>query len=57
MGTVMESGSGDDGISRMVQRMLGDLPLRALIMFSQGMVTPEHIQGILAAANAETGQT
>jgi beta-glucosidase len=48
------AGSGGDGtFDRMFDRMFGEMPLRALGMFSQGALGPEQIQNLLAAANAE----
>lgn len=45
--------SEDDSTVRMFQAMMGDLPLRALIMFSGGAVTREMLEGTIAALNAE----
>jgi beta-glucosidase len=44
---------GDGSFDRMFERMLGDMPLRSIGMFSQGALGPEQIQNLLAAANAE----
>jgi beta-glucosidase len=46
-------GGGDDSFVRMFERMLGEIPLRALPMFSRGAPGPEQIEKLLEAANAE----
>jgi beta-glucosidase len=44
-------GGEKDSMSRMVEAMLGDMPLRGLMMMSQGQLTGDQQDRILAAVN------
>lgn len=46
-------GGGDGSFDRMFGRMLAEMPLRSLGMFSQGVLGSEQIHNLIAAANAE----
>ena len=49
-------GAGGDGsMGLMFEKMMGDMPVRSLAMFSGGAMGPEQIGGILDAINAEQG--
>ena len=48
-----DSGAGDETMARMIQHMMSELPLRALVTFSQGVLSHDQIAGLLAAMNAE----
>jgi beta-glucosidase len=45
-------GDGDATMARMFEAMLGDMPLRGLVMMSQGQLTREQLDSLLAALNA-----
>ncbi len=45
--------ASDETMARMIQHMMSELPLRALVTFSQGALSLEHLSGLLAAMNAE----
>lgn len=52
------TGGGDskeDGLDLMFERMMDEMPIRALKMFSQGALGTEQIQGILADLNQKEG--
>lgn len=49
----MVNTEGDDTMGRMMQRMMGELPIRALSMFSGGAMSPQQIQEIVEAINNE----
>ena len=53
--TAMVGGNGDldDGMARMFERMMGEMPVRSLTMFSQGAIGSVQIQEILSAINKE----
>jgi beta-glucosidase len=56
MWQMMGPGGGDGGdgsFGRMFERMFGEMPLRALAMFNHGAMSPEQIEKLLEAANAE----
>ncbi|MDR3146363.1 MAG: glycoside hydrolase family 3 C-terminal domain-containing protein [Treponema sp.] len=42
---------GDESMARMFEAMLGDMPLRGLVMMSQGQLGHEQLSQILAALN------
>jgi beta-glucosidase len=44
-------GGEDDSMARMFEAMLGDMPLRGLVMMSQGQLTRDQLDRILAAVN------
>lgn len=49
------SADGDDSMVLMFRKMMGDMPVRALAMFSGGAMGPAQVQGMLNAINAEGG--
>ena len=57
LGQAADSGraaaAGDETMVRMMQHMMSELPLRALVTFSQGALDFEYLSGLLAAMNAE----
>ncbi len=58
MAGLLGGGAGDDdddGMSLMFRKMMGDMPVRSLAMFSGGSMAPAQVQGILDAINAEKG--
>ncbi|HCL04406.1 MAG TPA: glycosyl hydrolase [Lachnoclostridium phytofermentans] len=46
--------NSDDGMERMFERMMGEMPIRSLSMFSQGTMGSAQIQGILDSINQES---
>lgn len=55
--SAMVNTEGDETTSRMMQRMIGEMPLRALAMFSGGVMNPQQVQGIVDAINYEVIST
>lgn len=52
MGAMVNT-DGDETMGRLMQRIMGELPVRALAMFSGGAMSPHQIQGIVDAINYE----
>jgi hypothetical protein len=52
-GSGQAASAGDETMARMIQHMMSELPLRALVTFSQGALSHDQIAGLLAAMNAE----
>jgi beta-glucosidase len=47
------AGSGPDDMSRIIERMMLDMPLRTLSMLSQGQLPPQAIDGIVDVLNGK----
>jgi hypothetical protein len=47
-------GSGSEDMSRMIESMMMDMPLRTLSMLSQGQLPPQAIDGIVDALNGKS---
>ena len=48
-------GEVSDDVKRMFQAMLVDLPLRGLLMFGQGQISQEQVEGLLGVLNGAGG--
>lgn len=54
MAELLKSGAdGDESMSNMFRRMMGDMPLRSLAMLSQGVMGPQEIADLVDAINSE----
>lgn len=52
-GSGQAASAADETMARMIQHMMSELPLRALVTFSQGALSHDQIARLLAAMNAE----
>lgn len=58
MNSPMNGGDEDEsGLTNMIQRMMKEMPVRSLVMFSQGALSKEQLQQIVDAMNKEQNRS